>query len=100
MQLNELDKASDDITKAISLNPSDSQLKAEMSKLKKLKEDSQHKEKKFYGGIFNKLSEHTTEDGLYADKKPEPSTRLCTICNQQVEKIQWARHVIKMHGAK
>jgi len=100
--LNELEKAMEDFTKAISLDSSDLQVRQELTKVKEQLKNTKEKEKTFYGTMFTKLSEQETKESLYGDKisESESPTKLCTICNEQVDKIQWARHIIKKHGNK
>lgn len=100
---NDLDKAFEDLSKALDLDPNNQEIKRELAKVKADLETAKKKEKQFYGGLFKKLSEESKgSDSLYQDKKAEEEqkTKKCNICNQEVDAIQWARHVIKYHGTK
>jgi len=101
LHLRQFDNAKDDLEKA-STYSTDSQLKIELTKVKQELEIARKKEKDFYGGLFSKLSGQG-EEALYNDKiqssaNHESPTKLCSICNLEIEKVQWARHVIKMHS--
>lgn len=100
MNTGELEKAKEDLEKASTIQPSE-EINRELAKVKQKLNAAKQKEKKFYGNMFNKLTEESkNEGGLYEDMKPEeePKTKLCTFCNQQIETVQWARHVIKYHS--
>lgn len=102
--INDLDKALEDLSKALDLDPNNQEIKRELNARKVDLETAKKKEKQFYGGLFKKLSEESkgSDSSLYQDKKfeEEQKTKRCTICNQEVDAIQWARHVIKYHGTK
>jgi len=101
--MNDNEKAKEDLTKAMTIDKTDSEIRQELAKVKEKLLHSKKKEQQFYGGIFDKLSKPKDgEEGLYADAQPEPEpkTKLCRICNEEIETVQWARHVIKKHGKK
>ena len=47
--------------------------------------------------MFNKLKE---EKGLYEETPPDTAPKMvkCSICSEEIEEIQYARHVIKRHS--
>lgn len=97
--LNEWEASQKDIDQGLQLDPTNSSLLQllEQVKIKKLENDK--KQKKVFSQIFK------NEEPLYDEKeikslKEEPKTRVCRICGEEVESIQWARHVTKKHGNK
>jgi len=101
--VNENEKAKSDLVLALQLDPSASEAQQELRKVEENIVANTKKEKQFYGGMFNKLNEDSKKEGsLYKDipPEPEPKTKLCKICNKEIETIQWARHMIKKHSKK
>lgn len=92
--LKDWDEAVEDLRAANAIDPSNTQIKKELAFAREKQLVSKKKEQQFYGGIFSKLEAQKNEKELY----PEPTTKTCTICKEEVETIQWARHVIKKHG--
>jgi tetratricopeptide (TPR) repeat protein len=93
--INELEKAKEDFTKALEHDKNNTELKTELHLLREKMNASKKNEQKFYGGMFEKLDKAPS---LY--KEPENTLKKCTICGEEMEALQWARHVIKKHGDK
>jgi len=99
---NDSELAKQDLTTALQLDKSNNEVRQELGIALQNLNISKQKEKKIYGGMFSKLNEQQHDGGsLYEDRvpEPEPKTRKCNICGEVLETAQWARHVIKKHGA-
>ncbi len=109
----EYEKATDDLTRVLSIEKSNTEARQELARAREGLAEARKKEKNFYGSIFNKLSasppstntnnnNQNQYGGLYSDKvgEPEPKTKKCNLCGEEVDTIQWARHIIKKHSTK
>eukprot|EP01129_Flabellula_baltica_P001964 TRINITY_DN1184_c0_g1_i4.p2 TRINITY_DN1184_c0_g1~~TRINITY_DN1184_c0_g1_i4.p2 ORF type:complete len:106 (-),score=22.19 TRINITY_DN1184_c0_g1_i4:35-352(-) len=73
-------------------------IKNEFNEVKELLKKQKEKERDTFQGVFKKIEE---TEHLYEDAQPEPKKmETCTICGEQVEPIQLARHMIKKHTDK
>ena len=97
IQINELDKAIEDLNTALQIDVNNVEVRNELKVAKEKIELNKKQDKQFYGNIFGKLK---TDEGLYAQPSTEqdPKMKKCGICGEEVEIVQWARHVIKKHG--
>ena len=48
--------------------------------------------------MFQQLE--TQDEALYESAKAEKAMVNCSICNEELEEIQLARHIIKKHSTK
>jgi len=66
-----LDKAEEDLKKALELDPSDKAIPKELATLKAKSKKQEEKAKKFYSNMFQKISKE--EESLYKDVTPKES---------------------------
>ncbi len=97
LELKNIDESLEDLQKAAELEPLNASITTEISKAKKELDKLNEKQKVVYSGMFSKLKQD--KEDLY-QPEPEPKTKKCTICNEEVETVQYARHVIKKHSSK
>jgi tetratricopeptide (TPR) repeat protein len=100
--INEPEKAVNDLNLAFELDANDPQIRNELRAAQAKLKEYRKREKEVYSGIFSQLKEQSkTEGSLYEDAKPEPPPmKKCSICGEEVEEVQYARHVIKKHSQK
>ena len=85
------------MTKVLELDKTNSDAKAELNILRDKINANKKTEQNFYGSMFSKLDKSPS---LYDKPAEKPGMKKCTICGEEMEEIQWARHVIKKHGSK
>eukprot|EP01090_Pellita_catalonica_P017713 TRINITY_DN5421_c0_g1_i1.p1 TRINITY_DN5421_c0_g1~~TRINITY_DN5421_c0_g1_i1.p1 ORF type:complete len:308 (-),score=69.27 TRINITY_DN5421_c0_g1_i1:4-822(-) len=83
------------------------EIRQELLKVRELLKQENAAKKAFYSKAMQKAQEGE-DGGLYSSDEIQERLeaarkahlRKCTICDEEVEEIQWARHVIKKHGGK
>jgi FK506-binding protein 4/5 len=95
--LKEFEKAKQDLSAALQLENSP-EIKQELKSVEALEQKVTASEKKLYSNLFNQLS----KEPLYKPEEEPSGTKMkkCSICGEEVEEIQLARHVIKKHSQK
>jgi len=74
------------------------EIQKELTECRKLFKEKLKREKEAYKGMFNKLGK---EEGLYEDAEPgKPPKWKCHYCGEEMDEIQKARHIIKMHSGE
>ena len=105
--LNNLGSAKEDLKTLFLVDPQNKDAKILLQKIDQKLLQEKNKEKKLFGGIFEKINSDEknslyTEEELKERKKESENENMavCSICNEKMEKIQLARHIIKKHGDK
>jgi len=96
-ELQQYESAIQELTKAADIqNTKD--IQKELTECKKLNKEKLDREKEAYTGMFNKLGK---EEGLYEGVEPgKPPLWKCHYCGEEMQEIQKARHIIKMHSGE
>jgi len=72
------------------------EIQVQIAKCNQLHKEKLARETPLYTGIFNKLNK---EEGLYQGVEPgKPLRWKCHYCGEEMDQIQQARHIIKMHS--
>lgn len=91
--LQEYDDALEYVNKALEIGGDNKTIKKLKDKIVKASKVHKRKEKQAFGNIF--------KEEIYAGVDlSKPTMVKCTICNEEVEQIQLARHTIKKHTSK
>ncbi|DAZ99424.1 TPA: LOW QUALITY PROTEIN: hypothetical protein N0F65_004057, partial [Lagenidium giganteum] len=73
MHLNDLDRAKDDLMQAGQLDPQNRDVRRELGLLKEKLKQERAKEKKVFGGLFNKVSMYTDKSSVEVEPELDPN---------------------------
>jgi len=73
------------------------EIQDEIKAVKQQLAKQENKDKRVYSQMFSKLK---GEGHLYEGVEPAKNKKKCNICGEEVDEVQYARHVIKKHSDK
>lgn len=95
-QLSEFSDAKKRVFELLKVESGNSEARHLLEEIKKKEEIVNKQQKQIFSNIFN------GNDQLYSNEEiaalQQPKTKKCSICGEEVDAIQLARHVIKKHG--
>lgn len=98
----DLDEAKKELEQALALEDL-GEIRRELKLVEQRLRAHEKKQQQFYGKLFAKLGDDKSgAGGLYTPEEiaaaNKPVFKKCNLCDEQVEEVQMARHVIKKHS--